>query len=110
MGEAGQVVLMPGIGKVQPLFQNRGLAFRKSDEHSTPYVYEVLLDATQLLDQDWNATAEAAGDGPNPGGAGSVPETVEEGANGRARKRQVQQEVSSGATANSKEHQHSIQV
>ena len=79
MGEAGQVVLAPGLGEVQPLFQNRGLSFRKQDEHSSPYVYEVLLDATQLMDQDWNATAEAVGGGPVPGGAGTVPETVEEG-------------------------------
>lgn len=67
MGEAGQVVLAAGMGRVQPLFQNRGLAFRKEDEKSTPYVYEVLLDATQLMDRDWNATAEAAGYGPDPG-------------------------------------------
>jgi hypothetical protein len=79
MGEAGQVVLTPGLGEVQPLFQNRGLSFRKEDEHSTAYVYEVLLDATQLKDQDWNATAVAVGDGPVPGGAGTVPENVEEG-------------------------------
>ena len=67
MGEAGQIVLMPGMGKVQPLFQNRGLAFQKKDEKSTPYVYEVLLNGTQLIDRDWNATAEAAEDGPDPG-------------------------------------------
>lgn len=79
MGESGQVVLTPGMGEVQPLFQNRGLAFQKKDEHSTAYVYEVLLDATQLMNRDWNATAEAAGDGPVPGGAGSVPGDVEEG-------------------------------
>lgn len=86
MGEAGQIVLTPGMGEVQPLFQNRGLAFRKEDEKSTPYVYEVLLDAMQLMNRDWNATAEAAGDGPDPGGAGAVPETVKEGANGRTRR------------------------
>jgi hypothetical protein len=79
MGEAGQVVLTPGLGEVQPLFQNRGLSFRKEDEQSTAYMYEVLLDATQLMDTDWNATAEVVGDGPVPGGAGAVPETVEEG-------------------------------
>lgn len=79
MGESGQVVLTPGMGKVQPLFENRGLAFRKGDEHSTPYVYEVLVAATQLMNRDWNATAEAAGDGPVPGGAGAVPEDVEDG-------------------------------
>lgn len=90
MGEAGQVVLTPGIGEVQPLFQNRGLRFRKKDERSTPYVYEVLVDAAQLLNRDWNATAEAVGDGPVPGGAGSVPDEVKEGANGRTRKRQFE--------------------
>lgn len=67
MGEAGQVVLTPGLGEVQPLFQNRGLSFRKEDEQSTAYMYEVLLDATQLMDTDWNATAEAVGDGPVSG-------------------------------------------
>jgi putative alpha-1,2-mannosidase len=97
MGEAGQVVLTPGIGEVQPLFINRGLSFRKGDEKSTPYVYEVVLDAAQLLGRDWNATAEYAHDGPDPGGAGIVPEEVEEGANGRTRKRSERQiEISSG--------------
>ncbi|CAG7944319.1 unnamed protein product [Penicillium salamii] len=87
MGESGQVVLTPGIGKVQPLFQNRGLEFRKKDERSTPYVYELLVDATQHMNRNWNATAEAVGDGPVPGGAGAVPEDVQDGANGRTRKR-----------------------
>ncbi|KAJ5273716.1 hypothetical protein N7478_008841 [Penicillium angulare] len=87
MGEAGQVVLTPGMGDVQTSFVNRGLAFQKKDETSTPYVYEVLLDATQLLNRDFNATADYAHDGPDPGGAGAVPENVEEGANGRTRKR-----------------------
>lgn len=87
MGEAGQIVMTPGMGTVQPLFQNRGLAFRKQDERSTAYVYEVLLDATQLLNRDWNDTAAAVGDGPVPGGAQPVPASVEEGANGRTRKR-----------------------
>ncbi|KAJ5781294.1 Alpha-1-2-mannosidase [Penicillium paradoxum] len=89
MGEAGQVVLTPGMGEVQPLFQNRGLEFRKRDERSTPYVYEVLVDATQRFNQNWNATAEAVGDGPVPGGAGAVPDDVQQGANGRTRKREV---------------------
>ena len=86
MGESGSVVIMPGMGDVQPLFENRGLAFRKEDERSTPYVYEVRMDAKQLLNQDWNATAEAADYGPNPGGAGKVPDSVKEGANGRVRR------------------------
>ncbi|KAJ5344695.1 Alpha-1-2-mannosidase [Penicillium brevicompactum] len=93
MGESGQVVLTPGMGEVQPLFQNRGLEFRKQDEHSTPYVYEILVDATQRLDRNWNATAEAVGDGPVPGGAGTVPGDVEQGANGRTRKRRVDSEL-----------------
>lgn len=44
MGEMGQVVLTPGIGEVKPSFENRGLAFDKEKERSTPYVYEVLLN------------------------------------------------------------------
>lgn len=93
MGEAGQVVLMPGIGEVQPLFVNRGLAFHKDEELSTPYVYEVRLDARQRLGRDRNATAEAVGDGPDPGGAQSVPLDVKRGANGRTRKRGEMDEV-----------------
>ncbi|KAJ5818983.1 hypothetical protein N7474_004574 [Penicillium riverlandense] len=89
MGEAGQVVLTPGMGTVQPLFQNRGLAFNKENERSTAYVYEVLLNGTQLLNRDWNSTAEAVGDGPDAGGGQAVPEDVKEGANGRTRKRRT---------------------
>lgn len=110
MGESGQVVLTPGMGDVQPLFQNRGLAFRKSDEHSTPYVYEVLLDATQLMNRDCNATAEAAGDGPDPGGAGAVPSDVQEGSNGRTRKREVEQSTLDIRDNESAEYERSIQV
>ncbi|KAJ5183956.1 hypothetical protein N7492_001572 [Penicillium capsulatum] len=110
MGEAGQVVLMPGIGKLQPLFENRGLAFRKEDERSSPYVYEVLLDATQLLDHDWNATAEAAEDGPDPGGAGAVPDDVTQGANGRIRKRQMQREIPASDVSGQDSYAQSIQV
>ena len=108
MGEAGQVVLTPGVGEVQPLFENRGLAFRKSDEQCTAYVYEVSLDATQRLGCGWNNTAEAVGDGPVPGGAGDVPETVEEGANGRVRR-----EVEGGlecVQSEDEEYSQSIQV
>lgn len=112
MGESGQVVLTPGMGDVQPLFQNRGLAFRKEDERSTAYVYEVLLDATQLMDRDWNATADAVGDGPVPGGGGAVPDSVKEGANGRTRKRLVDQEdvPLNGPTTGEEEYSRSIQV
>ena len=107
MGEAGQIVVTPGIGEVQPLFQNRGLQFRKKDERSTPYVYEVLVDAAQLLDRNWNATAEAVGDGPVPGGVGSVPDEVKEGTNGRTRKRQIESVL---GNTDSDEYERSIQV
>ncbi|KAJ6103495.1 hypothetical protein N7486_005922 [Penicillium sp. IBT 16267x] len=110
MGEAGQVVLTPGMGDVQPLFVNRGLAFRKEDEKSTPYVYEVILDATQLLGRDWNATAEYAHDGPVPGGAGTVAEDVEEGANGRTRKRSERQVGISSGLETRESYQRSIRV
>ncbi|KAJ5316439.1 hypothetical protein N7476_006746 [Penicillium atrosanguineum] len=110
MGESGQVVLTPGMGEVQPLFENRGLAFEKGDERSTPYVYEVLVDAKQLMNRDWNATAEAAGYGPDPGGAGAVPEDVEEGANGRARKRQIQPEPLSTISDEGEPYERSVQV
>ena len=102
-----QATHQPAIGEVQPLFQNRGLQFRKKDERSTPYVYEVLVDAAQLLDRDWNATAEAVGDGPVPGGAGSVPDEVKEGANGRTRKRQIESVLRS---TDSDDYERSIQV
>ncbi|KAI5303583.1 hypothetical protein KEM56_007402 [Ascosphaera pollenicola] len=86
MGEHGQVVLVPGVGQVQPLFRNRGLQFQKENEKSTPYVYKVLLQTDQLLDHDYNATAEAAAYGEDAGGAGQVPDVVREGANGRTRR------------------------
>lgn len=107
MGESGQAVLTPGMGDVQPLFENRGLEFRKKDERSTPYVYEVLVNATQLLDRDWNATAEAVGDGVVPGGAGAVPDEVKEGANGRTRKREVESTL---RAQSDEEYERSIQV
>ncbi|KAI1455980.1 glycoside hydrolase family 92 protein [Annulohypoxylon moriforme] len=88
MGELGQVVLAPGWApEVKPLFEQRGLAFRKEDEISTPYVYEVLLNADTHGEHDWDLTEEAAGGGPVPGGAGSVSDNVRNGANGRIRKR-----------------------
>ncbi|KAI0379325.1 glycoside hydrolase family 92 protein [Hypomontagnella monticulosa] len=88
MGELGQVVLTPGwTPVVKPLFEQRGLAFRKEDEVSTPYVYEVLLDADTEGEHDWDLTEDAAGEGPVPGGAGSAPDDVRNGANGRVRKR-----------------------
>ncbi|ETS72943.1 hypothetical protein PFICI_15335 [Pestalotiopsis fici W106-1] len=87
MGEQGQVVLTPGWSQeIKALFQERGLAFRKEDEVSTPYVYEVLLNADTQGEHGWNLTEEAAGGGPVPGGAGSAPLAVIVGANGRIRR------------------------
>jgi predicted alpha-1,2-mannosidase len=93
MGENGQVVLTPGTGKIQPRFQNRGLAFRKEDERSTAYAYEVLLDANSGGEFGWNLTEQAAAETlgqacpPCPGGEATVPDHVVEGANGRVRRR-----------------------
>jgi putative alpha-1,2-mannosidase len=90
MGELGQTVLMPGwTAEVKPAFEQRGLAFRKEDESSTPYVYEVLLDADTEGEHNWELTEAAAGEGPVPGGAGGVPGDVRDGANGRIRKRRT---------------------
>ncbi|CAJ2514103.1 Uu.00g022220.m01.CDS01 [Anthostomella pinea] len=88
MGELGQVVLAPGWGReVKVPFEQRVLSFRKEDEVSTPYVYEVLLDADTTGEHDWDLTEAAAAEGPVPGGVGSVPDDVRDGANGRTRKR-----------------------
>ncbi|OAA48469.1 Glycosyl hydrolase 92 [Metarhizium rileyi] len=97
MGEQGQMALAPGWlhagDKFRTQFHKRGLSFRKSDEKSTPYVYEVLLDADSVGDFNWNLTEQWAyeefGDGcpPCPGGAGTVPDAVRDGSNGRVRKR-----------------------
>ncbi|KAI2601883.1 glycoside hydrolase family 92 protein [Hypoxylon sp. NC1633] len=88
MGELGQVVLTPGwTEEVKPLFEQRALAFRKEDEVSTSYVYEVSLDADTEKEHDWDLTEEAAGEGPVPGGAGSASDDVRNGANGRIRRR-----------------------
>ncbi|KAI1433162.1 glycoside hydrolase family 92 protein [Xylaria sp. CBS 124048] len=88
MGELGQTVIVPGWNnEIKPAFEQRGLAFRKEDESSSPYVYEVLLDADTEGEHDFDLTEAAAGSGPNPGGAGSVPSDVQSGADGRTRKR-----------------------
>lgn len=100
MGEQGQMVLMPGLnsdgeGGVHVAFEKRGLAFRKQDERSTPYVYETLLDAATAGTFGWNLTEQAASEQfgsacpPCPGGGAPVPDAVSEGANGRVRKRQL---------------------
>ncbi|KAI0161891.1 glycoside hydrolase family 92 protein [Hypoxylon sp. FL1284] len=90
MGELGQVLLTPGwTSQVKPLFEQRAFAFRKEDEVSTPYAYEVILDADTDGEHDWDLTEEASGGGPVPGGAGSASDEVRNGANGRTRKRSV---------------------
>ena len=43
MGESGQVVVVPGVGEVRPLFEERGRGFRKGEERSSAYVYELSL-------------------------------------------------------------------
>ncbi|KAL7933003.1 glycoside hydrolase family 92 protein [Trichoderma chlorosporum] len=94
IGENGHVTLMPGLGdEIRPLFQHRGLSFRKEDERSTPYVYEVTLNADSVGEFGWNlteqATSELLGDAcpPCPGGAAFMPnKDVTEGSNGRVRR------------------------
>ncbi|KAJ3492984.1 hypothetical protein NLG97_g5018 [Lecanicillium saksenae] len=98
MGESGQMVLTPGTGDViRPKFEQRGLKFRKEDEKSTAYVYEVVLDAASVSEAGWNLTEQWASDTmgsecpPCPGGAANVPGSVEEGSGGRVRRSTVGQ-------------------
>ncbi|KAI1268842.1 glycoside hydrolase family 92 protein [Xylariaceae sp. FL1019] len=94
MGELGQMVISPSwTEEIKPAFEQRGLAFRKEDETSTPYVYEVVLNATTEGEHGFNLTEGAASEGPVPGGAGGVPSDVSAGANGRVRKRRATSEV-----------------
>ncbi|KAI0532848.1 glycoside hydrolase family 92 protein [Xylaria digitata] len=91
MGEFGQTVIAPGwTDEIKPAFEQRGLAFRKEDEVSSPYVYEVLLDADTEGEHGWDLTEAAAGEGPVPGGASGVPDDVRDGVNGRTQKRSAE--------------------
>ncbi|KAK2597382.1 hypothetical protein QQS21_006006 [Conoideocrella luteorostrata] len=127
MGEQGQTALSPGLLRpgeaLRTQFHKRGLAFRKSDEKSTPYVYEVLLDADSAGDFNWNLTEQWAheefGDGcpPCPGGGGTVPDSVKEGSGGRVRKREYRSwfggyglEERAGDSGNSSEYERAIKV
>jgi len=83
MGESGQVVLVSGVGDVKPLFEQRAHSFNKSQEVTTPYIYEVLIDANAVV-ADANLTESIYS--PVPGGAQPVPDGVREGANGRTRR------------------------
>nr|POF11070.1 putative glycosidase [Quercus suber] len=83
MGESGQVVIVPGTGDVKPLFTQRAHAFEKQDEVSTPYVYEVSLNAASI-ESGYNATESVFS--PVPGGEQPIPSLVREGANNRIRR------------------------
>ncbi|KAK5112208.1 hypothetical protein LTR62_004369 [Meristemomyces frigidus] len=83
MGESGQVVLSAGIGEVMPLFEQRAHTFRKTNERSTAYVYEVEFLADSV-EAGQNLTESIYS--PVPGGAQPVPSEVSEGANGRTRR------------------------
>ncbi|KAI6856599.1 hypothetical protein KC352_g9728 [Hortaea werneckii] len=83
MGESGQVVVNPGVGDVKSQFTQRGHSFRKENEVSTPYVYEVTLDA-ETVNAGYNLTESIYS--PVPGGGQPVPSDVREGANGRIRR------------------------
>jgi putative alpha-1,2-mannosidase len=83
MGESGQVVLVPGIGEVKPLFEERAHAFRKEDERSEAYVYEVEIEV-EAVRAGVNLTESVFS--PVPGGGQDVPDEVSEGANGRVRR------------------------
>ena len=83
MGESGHVVLSPGVGDVKPLFTQRAHKFSKSNEISTPYIYQVTMDAESVV-AGHNLTESIYS--PVPGGAQPVPAIVSEGANGRTRR------------------------
>jgi putative alpha-1,2-mannosidase len=83
MGESGQVVLSAGVGAVKPLFTDRAHKFRKSDEISMPYIYQVTMDAASV-EAGLNLTESIYS--PVPGGSQPVPAIVSEGANGRTRR------------------------
>lgn len=86
MGESGQVVLTPGAGELKYLFEERAHRFEKVDEISTPYVYEVTMNA-RAVTANQNLTESIYS--PVPGGAQPVPEEVSQGANGRTRRRDL---------------------
>jgi putative alpha-1,2-mannosidase len=83
MGESGQVVLVPGVGEVKPLFEERAHAFRKEDERSEAYVYEVEIGVEAVRGGEELTESVFS---PVPGGGQDVPIEVMEGANGRVRR------------------------
>lgn len=46
MGESGQAILVPGVGTVKPLFEDRGMSFTHDDEALSPSYYQVKLGLT----------------------------------------------------------------
>ena len=83
MGESGHVVVSAGTGEVESLFTRRAHLFSKKDEVSTPYVYEVTMNA-ETVEAGFNLTESIFS--PVPGGSQPVPQDVSEGANGRMRR------------------------
>lgn len=102
MGENGQVILTPGLGEIHTKFEDRGLQFRKEDERSEVYVYEVLLDADSKGTEGWNMTEQWAHEElgmacpPCPGGEAPISDDVAEGAYGRMTKRELENELPQG--------------
>ncbi|KZV62243.1 glycoside hydrolase family 92 protein [Peniophora sp. CONT] len=47
MGESGQVVVVPGAGKIRSKFDERGMAFDMESEVLTPSYYKVEMDAVE---------------------------------------------------------------
>lgn len=47
MGESGQVVVVPGAGQVQPIFEQRGMAFSHESEVLTPSYYKAEMRAKE---------------------------------------------------------------
>lgn len=45
MGESGQVIVVPGAGDVQSVFEKRGMDFSHDDEVITPSYYSATLQA-----------------------------------------------------------------
>ncbi len=76
-------MLSAGIGDVKPLFTERAHRFSKTNEISTPYIYQVTMDAASV---EAGANLTESIYSPVPGGAQPVPEIVSEGANGRTRR------------------------
>lgn len=47
MGESAQVVVVPGAGTIQSVFERRGMRFSHDDEITTPSYYRARLSAIE---------------------------------------------------------------